>query len=247
MEIPKTEIPKHIVEALKQAWPDGVLDMRLDSDESYFWDVYEKLKQDLSRVEGGLLLYERDAKGGPHWAEGSDPDEDLPNWDEEPRSYHLFFISPADGAMSFDIESEEPDENDVLHSVNGKGTVGCAVGVSLLASFAVIVLDSIENYESGSYKNPDIEPHIVSNDGKKFWADESGEAYCKELLGEEGLPALLELRAKITRVLESHRLEVLGADALRQPVPWLRGGEEALVGQAGEPVTVRTALFFHGL
>jgi hypothetical protein len=242
-----TEIPKHIVSALKQVWPDGVVDMPLDPDTSYFWDEYEKLRHDLSHLNGRVLLYERKAEGGPQWAEGSDPDKDLPDWDKEPRSYHLFFISPADNAVHYETEGQEPDENDVLHLVTGEGSLGCAVGVSLLAPFAVVVLDGMEESESGSRHDPDIEPHIIVNVAEKTRVDESGEGYCKDTVGEEGLCALVELRARISRVLESHHIEVLREDVLRQPIPWLRGGEEALVGQAGEPVTVRTALFFHGL
>jgi len=72
--------------------------------------------------------------------------------------------------------------------------LGCAVGVSMLALFAMIAFDGLEELDDGSSSNPDI--------------------------------------------------EVLSEDVLRRPVPWLRGGEEGWVGKNGEPITVRTALFF---
>jgi hypothetical protein len=52
-------IRKDVALAIERAWPDGVVDMPIDSDESYFWDIYPKVKQDLSRIKGATLLFER--------------------------------------------------------------------------------------------------------------------------------------------------------------------------------------------
>src|SRR5437867_2179422 len=102
-------IPKHIAEALERAWPDSVIEIPI-TDEAPFWDVYPKLKTSLSHVEGALLLYEREPESKPHWDSESDPDEDLPDWEEHSRSYHLFFLSLQDPKVSYETEIERFDE-----------------------------------------------------------------------------------------------------------------------------------------
>jgi hypothetical protein len=37
--MPRSEVPKRIAEAIKLAWPDGVVEM-IDLDEAPFWDTY---------------------------------------------------------------------------------------------------------------------------------------------------------------------------------------------------------------
>lgn len=62
-----TDIRKDVVEAIDRAFPEGVVDMTIDFDESYLVDVYPKLTAKLSRIKGAALLYERGPDGGPGW------------------------------------------------------------------------------------------------------------------------------------------------------------------------------------
>ena len=55
------------------------------------------------------------------------------------------------------------------------------------------------------------------------------------------------MRAKIGVILEKCGITVLPAEEWRKPVPWLRGGEETLVGIEGRPVRVLDAFFFEEL
>jgi len=103
-------IPKHIVEALKQAFPDGLIEMPRTGDEASFWEIHPKLERSFSCLKGVSLIYERKPQGGPHWNEGSDPDEDPPDWSENSRSYHLFFLSPNDSKFTYETEEERPKE-----------------------------------------------------------------------------------------------------------------------------------------
>src|SRR5438094_2165956 len=117
-------IRKDVALAIERAWPEGVVDMPIDSDESYFWDVYPKLKRGLSGIKGARLLFEREPDTEPQWSDGKDPDEDPPDFDEGSRSYHLFFVGPAEETFTFEIESEEEDEDGDPQTVHGKSIIG---------------------------------------------------------------------------------------------------------------------------
>ncbi len=177
-----TDIPKHIVEAMVRAWPDGVVEMSIDSEDAYFWDIYPKLKRDLMRIKGANLLYEREPAGKPYSDEGPDPDENLPLWVDETYSYHVFVISPADEKFTYETETMEPDENDVEQKFPGHGTVGCAVGISLVAPFGAVRPDIMKHFESGSRTDPDIEPHIFSTAGEEVDRDD----FCRDLVNDDG-------------------------------------------------------------
>ena len=101
----------------------------------------------------------------------------------------------------------------------------------------------MENFESGSYSEPDIETVLVAMKGEEVDPAD----YHKELVGAKGWEILEELRRKISGILEKHAIAVLPDEELRKTVPRLRGGEEALVGTMGEPITVKDALFFEGI
>src|SRR5437667_4087114 len=113
-------IRKDVAEANDRAWPDGVVDMPLDSDDSYFWDVYPKLKRDLSRIKDATLLY-----------------EDPPDFDEGSRSYYLFFIRPADEAFTIEVDGGGQDEDADLETVQDQSIIGCSVAISLIAPFVL--------------------------------------------------------------------------------------------------------------
>ncbi len=217
--------------------------MPANLDEAPFWDTYPKLKAGLSRIPASALLYEHEPQGGPHWGDGSNPEEDPPEWNEESRSYHLFFLSPLDDRFRFETETIEPDENDVERRLQGEGRIGCVVAVSLIAPFAAVGLDEMEVFENGSRSDPDVDPHIFGLDGQKLDMEE----HYREMVDDEGLALLRKLRAKIVRVLTEFGVAVIPGVDLDKPVPWLRADDEVLVEHAGEPITVRRAFFFRGL
>lgn len=235
----RTRVPKSIAEAIDQAWPDGVVEM-IDTDEAPFWDTYSALRARLSRIPGSDLVYERKAAGGPRWEEGSDPDEDPPEWSEPTRSYHLFFLSPSGQRFCFDTETIEPDEEGVERRFAGQGRIGHTVAVSLVAPFALVALDEFETFENGSYSEPGVEGHLFELDGKRL----DLEPHYLERVGEEGMRILAKQRDKIARILEAHAISVLPAEHLDTPVPGLRAGEDVLQGATGAPLTVRDAFFF---
>ena len=243
MRPPKTDLPEQIVEAIRKAWPDGVIEMPADTGEAPFRDIYPTLKAGLSHIEGSAIFYEHEPQGRPQWGEGSDSGEEPPECDEEPRSYHVFFLSPLDDRFQFESETIEPDEAGVEQRFPGEGRTGCVVAVSLAAPWAVVRLDEMELFETGSRSEPDVDPHIFSLDGRELDLEE----YYREMVDDEGLAVLRELRARIARVLNDCQLSVIPEDDLDKPVPWLRADDEVFVGHAGKPITVRRAFFFRGV
>jgi hypothetical protein len=238
----KTDLPKQIADAIRQTWPDGVVRMPAGAADAPFGDLYSKLKEGLSRIARSAVFYEREPHGGPQWGEASDPEEDPPDWIEESRSYYLFFLSPLDDRFRFETDTLEPDEEGVERRFRGEGKIGCAVGVSLVAPFAVVKLDQMEIFENGSRFEPDVEPHIFSLDGRKV----NLEKHYREMVDDEALAVLRKLRAQIVRLLKKFDVAVLPENHLDRRVPWLRAGEEVTEGHTGEPITVRQAFFFHG-
>jgi hypothetical protein len=236
-------IRNDVAKAIDRAWPDGVVDMPLDSDGSYFWDIYPKLKRNLSRIKDATLLFEREPDKEPEWSDGEDADEDLPDWDGGSRSYHLFFISPTDKSFTIEVESEEPGEEDNLHTVQGRSTIGCSVGVSLIAPFGLTAPSLMDNFDSGSFSEPAIETVLVGRKGNEIDPDD----HYKQLLGPKRWVILEKLRREASAILEKHAITVLPEEELRKTVPRLRGGAEALVGKMGELITVQDALFFEGI
>ena len=110
----RAKVPKYIVEAIERAWPDGVIEM-IDLSEAPFWDTYPALKAGLSRISGSDLVYEREPEGGPRWDEGSDPNEDPPDWGESTRSYQYETFEngsrsePGIELLVFDLEGKRLD------------------------------------------------------------------------------------------------------------------------------------------
>jgi hypothetical protein len=227
------------VEAIRRAWPDGLVEM-IDPDEVPAWGSYSGLRARLSRIPGSELVYEREAEGGPRWNEGSDPDEDPPDWSQPARSYHVFFLSPSDPRCSFETETLEPDEDGVEQRFAGEGRVGHTVAGSLVGPFALVTLNEFENFENGSRSEPGIDFQAFDLEGKRLDA----ERHYLEMFGKEGLRILAVRRRRIVRALEHHGVSVLPEKHLDTPLPWLRAGEDLFQGSTGEPLTVRDAFFF---
>jgi len=236
MRPPNPKLPKYIADAIRQAWPDGVVNMPADTDDAPFWDMYPKLKARLSRLPGASLLYERQPEG-----ESSDPEEEEAPDCGESRSYFLFFLSPTDERFKMETDTIEPDEEGVERRLQGEGWIGCVVGVSIVAPFGVATMDQLEVYEDGSRSEPDVEPHIFGLDMRKVDLED----HYREMVDDEGLEVLRKLRARIVRVLKEFEIAVIPEKYLDTPVPRLRAGGDAFVGH-GEPITVRQAFFFRG-
>jgi hypothetical protein len=250
---PGADLREDVREAIERAWPDGVVEMGFDSDESYFWDVYPKLAAAVGRIKGAQLVHEREPQGRPIWFDDSDPEEDPPDDQERSRSYHLFFVCPEGETFSYEAEietlaepggTEDAGENDLpMEAVAGKGRTGWSVAVSLLAPFAVITLGDMETFEDGSTSEPSVESWGFTEMEHRI----DPEAEFRKLKGERAFEILLKLRGRICDILDRYGIGVLPEEEWRKPVPWLRADEEVLVGSTGEPLRVLDALVFEGL
>jgi hypothetical protein len=249
---PGADPREDVREAIERAWPNGVVEMAFDSDESYFFDVCPKLGAAIRRIKGAQLVHEREPQGEPVWFDHSDPEEDPPDDHERSRSYHLFFVCPEGEPFTYETEMEslaEPDEGDQgenelpMETIAGNGRTGWSVGVSLLAPFAVITLSDMEVFENGSTSEPSIESHGFT----ETWQRIDPEAEFREFKGEQAFGILLKLRSQVCDILDRYGIGVLPEEEWRKPVPWLRADEEVLVSTTGEPVRVLDALFFEGL
>ena len=94
-----TGLRRDVQDAVDRIWPDGIVEMPLDPDESYFFELHPKLSRALRRIRNTRLVCEREADGGPVWWDESDPEEDPPDEIERSRSYHTFFVSPMAKAL----------------------------------------------------------------------------------------------------------------------------------------------------
>jgi len=243
--------------AIEEAWPDGEVGMLFDSEESWFWDLQLKLARAFRRLEGARLLYEHEADETQVW-EHSYGDDDLPPDSEPSRSYHLFFISPADDAFTFESETEteadaefdeyegDPDFDGDLETVTvqGKGHTGWAVAVSLIAPLAAITLNDYSLFEDGSESAPDIESYAEDDEGNRIDPEE----HFRKCHGERLFQRLEALRNRIAGILEKQGVTVLPETEWRKPVPWLRSDGDALVGDSvGQHIRVLDAFFFRSI
>jgi len=67
---PNAGLRENVREAIDRSFPDGVVEMVFDSDESYFWEVYPKLAAAFRRIKGaewraGLARRFRSRRGPP--------------------------------------------------------------------------------------------------------------------------------------------------------------------------------------
>jgi len=245
---------KDVLEAIERIWPDGLVEMTFDSEESYFWDIQTRLTRALQRIEGTDMLHEREAEGEPIWNEGADRDEDPPDDFTYSRSYHLFFVSPRGAAFAFETEIEGVDEEALaeefdeprrmdppMKSIPGQGRTGWSIAISLLAPFAVVSLNDMLAFEDGSTSEPGIEPCALTQEGEPI----AGlEAQFRKFHGDQAFEILRILRSEIVSILEKHGLTVLQEGEWHKPVFWLRGSEEVFVGSSDEPIRVLDAFFF---
>jgi hypothetical protein len=103
------DLREDVREAIERAWPDGVVEIAIESEESWFQDVYPKLASALRRVGGARLVREKEPEAQPARFHNFDDEdeEEFPSEDLEPsRSYHLFFVCPEDEAFNYETEIE---------------------------------------------------------------------------------------------------------------------------------------------
>jgi hypothetical protein len=247
---------KDVKEAIDRVWPGRIVETPFDSDESYFHEVHATLSMAFARIPHTRLVSEREAEGGPAWWDDADHEEGLINYTEPSRSYHVFFVSPDGEAFTYETEIEtEPEslaedfeeadwgEDPPVELVPGEGRTGWVVAVSLLAPFAVVEFGDMATFEDGARDEAEIEPYVLTADGKRI----DLEAQFRKMKGEEAYKTLVALRAKISGILETWGIAVLPAEEWRKPVPWLRGGEETLMGVEDREVRVLDAFFFEDL
>ncbi len=233
---------------LRELYPNGVVTPDVLYEESYFDELYDTLRARLAGIEGVRLLHERSPEGGPQWVEGSNPDEDPPDYSEDSFSYHLFFVAPRGeghkyvGELPDYVETEDGEELTEVR-VPTEGWIGCAVGVSLAAPFAMVVLRDMEFMETGWHTEPDIECNIFNLDGTPMDMD----AHYAEMLEETDAQTLLTLRDTIMEILRDCSINVLTDEEADAAVPGLRAGEEVFAGYSDDELTVKDALFFRCL
>jgi hypothetical protein len=233
-------IPNHIIDAINRVWPNRMVEMGCDLlEESYFHELYPKLHRKFSRIKGASLRYEREAEEQGQDFKDDDSDGSCLPMDDQTYSYHLFFLCPDDERFRYETDEEvdeaDPDGEEVI---SGEGFIGCVVGVSLLAPFALFALNDFQEYQDGSHSCPELEICALDKNGERLTAEE----FFRSQVGEAGMRLLYKLCDQAAKVLESHGITILSQQEQRQTLPWLRAGQQILRG--GGPLTVKEALFF---
>jgi len=237
----KTACGADVLRAIRDAYPDGVVnDDIIFGEASYYDAIREEVRAALSRIREADRVYDRPSEGRPHYEDGADPEKDPPSWIEEPASYDLFFLAPR--GEDFEFTGELPKDLDDPDSpmVPTVGRIGCSVGISIVAPFAMVTFTEIEFLEDGSTTRPDIFPHIFNFDGSAI----DIEAHYEELFLEEGINGLRRLRDEIMQVLDGFDIRVLSTQEFRAKVPGLKPEPTRNVSPKRKAATVAEALFF---
>ena len=201
-------------------------------------ELYPKIRHELGRIKRAHILYERPPEGNRTWAEDPVTGHEDAVMDDFTYSYHLFFLGASGEDFRIEFEEEGLDvENPEM--VKFEGNIGCVVGVSQIAPFAVIRFGSMAHGEDGSENLPSIETEIYSEDGEPLDSDQ----YFSEDVGEKAFEKMAGLRNNIAKVLEQLGITILPTEEGRKIVPWLKPGEEAFLQ---DKVSVQNAFFFTG-
>jgi hypothetical protein len=240
-----SRIPADVVAAIKQCWPNGVVE-EFPTDESYLHERRPRLERDLRNIRGASLLWQTEEEEiSARWDDDQN-DEPLPN--DQWQSYHVFFLVPDSQEFHFEDETagmEEPEdpEQDTLTETTypGEGWIGCAVGICLAAPYAVINLCSYSRYEDGTMSTPEVESFIYSEETNERV---DTDRYHREILTPEAFQKLEALRGEIAAILGEHRIQVLGEPVPNLHAPGLKARPEVFLE---EPLRVRDAFFFRGV
>ena len=60
-----TSLRRNVQEGINCIWPDGIVEMSLDPDESYFFELRLRLSRAIRRIRNTRLVYEHEPDGGP--------------------------------------------------------------------------------------------------------------------------------------------------------------------------------------
>jgi hypothetical protein len=230
---------KDFQKAIERLWPNGLVELSVDYEDSWFVKLQPKVTRALRSLKGSQLLFEREAEGDPVWWPESHPDQAPPDECAPDRSYHLYFIVPDGDAFKFTTESEDYIDGSV-ETVNGAGRTGWCIAVSLLAPFAVITLGERIEYENGDTVEPSLESHLETMDGSAIDPVE----HFREMVAEEAFSRLMTVQRKIAEILEKCAISVLPEKEWKKRVSRLRAGDGVSVQ---EPLHVLDALFFEGV
>jgi hypothetical protein len=237
-------IPPDVAAAIHRCWPDGIVD-EFATDESYFHEIHARLERDLRNIRGASMRWRtRDTQLDAR----SDEDDELPLPDEW-QSYYVFFLTLDGEACQFEDETaggmearEDPQEKGSETVCPGEGWIGCAVGISLAAPYAVMNLCSYSRYQGGTTSIPDVESFIHSEETQQRVDTDQ---YYREILSREAFQRLEALRVEIgASILARHRLKILDKAVLNLHVPGLNASEEVFLE---EPLRVQDAFFFRGV
>ena len=225
-----TQIPQDIAANLVQCWPDGVVS-EFDASESYFHDVYNDVRAGLDGINWASLLWETDGQPEP---------DDAPF-----QAHYIFFLAPNGAEFLSETSSTavvegDPGQGDIETVVRGHAWVGCAVGISVVAPYAVLNLCSHSQFEDGSQVPPEVETFIVDDQTNERIDTNQ---YFLDSMGEDAYRVLDELRGAIADVLARNGIQVLDDSVLDLPVPGLAPDEAVSLE---EPLRVRDAFFFYG-
>ncbi|MGE5344195.1 MAG: hypothetical protein ACM3SY_22235 [Candidatus Omnitrophota bacterium] len=270
-ERPETTINKDILEAMDKAFPDDVIRIDSPDGSylvPIIDQLREKLSEIKSvdfcyerdwqgndfqsfKSEGEEEIDEEiedevdeEGEGEEDEAETDDELDESEDHDESyySASYHLFFFALDGEQYQYKCEAEfDDDDSEQPALVNGTGTLGCSIGVSLLGPYAVVKVDSIEFYEDDSHSLPDITPAFYDTNEEAM----DDETEYRDMIGNEAMKGVDALREEIENILKSFKIKVLPEEELNKNVPWLTAGEDMFI-EPGHPVTVKDALFFSG-
>jgi hypothetical protein len=252
-------IPATIAKLIKKAWPDGIVEMPIEDDESYFWDIYDKLKTKISRMRGAWMFHERPAS-----PDASSIDDEGENgldeaWQEGSRSYHLFVIQPQT-TIRLPIDEEEDTEEDEDYQADEAqddvetesefgaegfdepevigASLSFLLAISLVAPVAIVMDYVIAETEYGTDTLPPLGlPCAFDSAGKAVEPDH------RSHLSAEDRKRADAIRQRLVCAVEETGLTVLPFDQRQMTVPGLQAGSETFLS---EPITLQDAFFFEG-
>jgi len=235
-------IPPDVAAAIHRCWPDGLVD-EFATDESYFHEIHARLERDLQNIRGASLRW-RTTDSQPDARSDYDDELRLP---DEWQSYYVFFLTVDGEAFHFEDETdgievqEEPQGEASETVVPGEGWIGCAVGISFAAHYAVMNLCCYSCYEDGTTSIPDVESFIYCEETQRRVDTDQ---YYREILSREAFQKLEALRVEIASILAKHRLRILDNAVLNLGVPGLKASENVFLE---EPLRVQDTFFFRGV
>jgi len=252
-------IPATLAKLIEKAWPDGIVEMPIDEDESYFWDIYDKLKAKISKVRGVSMFDERPASTEVDSIDDEDENGLEEAWRDGSRSYHLFVIelqtkigvpiveaedtgedvdlqaddAPDDIETESEFDEEEFDEPEIIgHSL------GFLLAVSLVAPVAIVMDYALEETEYGTDASPPLGLPCAFDS-----ASDEVEPDHRSYLSAKDRKRADAVQERLVRAVEETGLTVLPFDQRKNKIPGLRAGSEAFLS---EPIRVQDAFFFEG-